>query len=688
MELLQFMTGNFLLLASPSQIFKFLDQTISNFSSYQLSNKEKFLLSLGLDFCLPCSRPSYTRFFLAFEKLARSLSSFSVGSSFTSFRRKASHLSHKTFTDRWGSNWLPFINKGDLDLLKKLGDNKNIVVTKPDKGNGVVLIDRSDYVNKMLSILNDSTKFEKIEEPSRYKLIFRIEDRINRFLSKLKKLKVVSDELYNDLYVSGSSFGILYGLPKVHKGPSLPLRPILAAYNLPNYKLAKCLVPLLSHLTTNNYSVKNSFEFASFITKQNSNQFLVSCDVESLFTNVPTQETIDIILNKLFPTTDATYCGFSKSDFNTLLKLAVSDNHFIFDDQIYKQTDGMAMGSPLGPTFANIFMSSLENQFLDNCATTHKPKFYRRYVDDIIAGFQNEPQARQFLHYINQAHPNIKFTLETEANNCLSFLDISIHRCSQQFITNVFRKDSYTGLGLNFYSFCPDIYKLNSCKTLVNRAYKVCSNWLTFSQELETLKKYFHQNNYPSHIFQKTVKSFLDSIFLPKQPITTVPKLVIYSPFPYLGPKTKLFQKEMSRILSKHFPFLNIKLAFSNHLRIRSFFHYKDTLVPLMRHGVVYLYTCPKCDLGRYIGCTTRLLRVRVCGHMGVSHRTLEPVATEENSAIRQHSAHCRTNMKFDDFKILFSSNSKQSLIAESLLIKQLAPNLNLDQVSTPLYIA
>ena len=65
------------------------------------------------------------------------------------------------------------------------------------------------------------------------------------------------------------------------------------------------LVPLLSHLTTNNHSVKNSFSFSNFISKQNSNTFLVSYDVESLFTNVPVSETINIIISKLFPSDDS-----------------------------------------------------------------------------------------------------------------------------------------------------------------------------------------------------------------------------------------------------------------------------------------------------------------------------------------------------------------------------------------------
>ena len=83
---------------------------------------------------------------------------------------------------------------------------------------------------------------------------------------------------------------------------------------------------------------------------------MVSFDVESLFTNVPLIETINLILDSLFPSDTTVFHGFNKNDFRKVLELAVLDTYFIFNGKVYKQTDGMAMGSPLGPTFSNIFM--------------------------------------------------------------------------------------------------------------------------------------------------------------------------------------------------------------------------------------------------------------------------------------------------------------------------------------------
>ena len=138
-----------------------------------------------------------------------------------------------------------------LDNLKK---DKNLHVTRPDKGKGIVILNKVDYLNKTKEILDDDSKFEKINNDW-FKTILKQEDKVNRFLRLIKNN--LPESCYNFLFASGSVPGILYGLPKIHK-LDCPIRPILSAIGTVNYNIAKFLVPILSPLTSNDYTVKKT----------------------------------------------------------------------------------------------------------------------------------------------------------------------------------------------------------------------------------------------------------------------------------------------------------------------------------------------------------------------------------------------------------------------------------------------
>ena len=257
--------------------FKFMtpSDVIFNLSDYVLTDKEKSLLALGLDFKLPCFKPNFVQYFLPFEKLAKYIKLSNLEpKAFDYFRLSLKNLAYQTWFSL-SKNWFPFFNKDDFTILKKLAQNKNLVICKPDKGRGVVILNRDDYDKKMDDILSDTTKFQKVDEVP-YMLANKMEDKINRYLNKLKERKIITDDTYSSLHSTGSSFGILYGLPKVHKGDHAPLRPILAAYNLPNFKLAKFLVPILAPLTKNDYTITDSFHFTDeILNKISVDNFLV-----------------------------------------------------------------------------------------------------------------------------------------------------------------------------------------------------------------------------------------------------------------------------------------------------------------------------------------------------------------------------------------------------------------------------
>ena len=137
---------------------------------------------------------------------------------------------------------------------------------------------------------------------------------------------------------------------------------------------------------------KDRFAFAEEIVQQDSKLFMGSLDVDSLFTNIPLEETINICTNLLYN---------KKCEFKNLLSLATQESYFIFNDVLYKQKDGVAMRSPLGSTIANVFLSFYEIKWLEQCPKQFKPAFYRRYVDDTFALFESAEHLSKFRNYSN-----------------------------------------------------------------------------------------------------------------------------------------------------------------------------------------------------------------------------------------------------------------------------------------------
>lgn len=174
----------------------------------------------------------------------------------------------------------------------------------------------------------------------------------------------------NVFYPSGLQPAKIYGLPKMHTvGNSNnlpPFRPIISCIGSCNYMLAKYLRDLLRPHVPLEYSVNDSFSFVKEINSlDTNNHFMVSFDIESLFTNIPLKEIIDFAV------------------------------HYINWLSDYKESSLM---------------------------------FYRRYVDDTFCLFNNEMDALKFFDYINSKHDNTNFTMEKQDQNVLPFLDVVVQK--------------------------------------------------------------------------------------------------------------------------------------------------------------------------------------------------------------------------------------------------------------------
>jgi len=176
------------------------------------------------------------------------------------------------------------------------------------------------------------------------------------------------------------------------------------------HELAKwltCLLqPVLQDLSAN--CVSDSFTFVEVrnFTFSPSSVFLCSFDISSLFTNVPLAENIQICANTLYNNNVLPKPSFPRDIFVELKHLTTSSAEFSFNNNMLWQIDVVAMGSPLGPALANIFVGHQEEKLFN---VVNRLLAYLRYVDDKFAVFNNEDDCNAFLCHLNSLHP-LRFT--------------------------------------------------------------------------------------------------------------------------------------------------------------------------------------------------------------------------------------------------------------------------------------
>ena len=298
-----------------------------------------------------------------------------------------------------------------------------------------------------------------------------------------------------------------------------------------------------------------------------------------------------------------------------LFSFATTQSHFLFNGFIYYQIDGVAVGSPLAPILANLFMGHHEKSWLENYKDS-KILIYRRYVDDIFCLFDNEHDAMLFFDYINAQHPNIKFTHEKQLNGKLPFLDVLVDNSSNVCVTSVFHKKTYTGLLTNFFSFTPLNYKTGLIRTLVHRTFKINNTNAGLNKDLNKLSEIFKRNCFPSHFIDKISEQYLKT---PRQNSNknvsnnTENTNIHYLKLSYIGNYFRLTPIKIRQLYKRFCKDLSIKLMFYT-FKIKTFFSFKDPIPTALKSFVVYEFTCSGCN-SRYFGETSRHFSTRIKEH-------------------------------------------------------------------------
>jgi len=336
------------------------------------------------------------------------------------------------------------------------------------------------------------------------------------------------------------------------------------------------------------------------------------------------------------------------------------------------------MGSPLGPTFADFYMSQLENKLLREKKISN-PWYYKRYVDDIIAIFHHKSHVNWFK--IRLARNSVlSFTHEEMSGDLFHFLDIELQLMNNgKFNTSVYIKPTDKGLYANYNSYIPETYKKSVVKTLIYRAYRYCSTWDLFIAEANRIKQTLVNNNYPQWYIDKIILNSTNKFFsdpIPQQlqdgsDINFYVKLEDLSSF-------KKDERLLKNIISEHIIPIdkqnNVKLIpYYRPFKISSLFSSRPRRTGLLRANVVYRFNCMEdsCNAS-YIGYTTNTLQKR-CNQHRYSQSSIHKHYDSEHNRPVPISALLTTQ-----FTVLHSyRNSTELRIAEALSIKENRPYIN-----------
>ena len=407
---------------------------------------------------------------------------------------------------------------------------------------------------------------------------------------------------------------------------------------------------------------------------------LASIDVESLFTNVPINETIDVILDEVYVKrgNGLPSLNLSRDILERLLKACTKDAPFRGPDgQLYLQKEGVAMGSPLGPLFANFYMSHIENSVLSDPAVA--PSTYVRYVDDCFVDVKDIDHLLKLIKEF-EARSVLKFTYELSTDNVLPFLDVLVERDENEYRTSVYRKPTNLGQTLNAHSECPSRYKTSVIRAFIKRAIRTSSTNKAMHDEFLRVKQLLVNNGYRNKDIDVEDKRQLDQQYndTPKNNVHETTHHLYYRNF--MNSDYKTDERILKHILKK-----NVSCQSNTH-KLKLHIYYQSTKTKhlvmrnnpietkwLMRTNVVYQFDCPSEDCrpqNSYVGYTCTTLSRRLTMH--------KQAGTIKTHMQEKHKTTLTREQLVQNTSIILSNRDPRRIeIAEAIHIRDHAPSIN-----------
>ena len=324
------------------------------------------------------------------------------------------------------------LTRNEKQALKELASNKNLIINKADKGSTIVVRSRTNYTNEGLEHLSDTNTYLELDK--NYAL--EVAKIVRQNLQQFKAQGLLSPRMAEYSLPSQTlRTAWIYFLKKIHKSP-MGIRPIVSTINSLTANLAEFLdyylQPIMRQLPA---YLKDTTQFLKEITdiKIQTDTWLVTVDVKSLYTNIPNDESIQACYKAWLKQETMDPQHPPAETLRHLLELVLKLNVFEFNGKYYLQKFGTAMGSKLAPAYANTFMGQLEKDIIDTSPL--KPTYYRRFIDDVFMIWpHSKTELEQFISHMNQANDSIKFTHESSQDEAV-FLDVVYKETKQNDTT-------------------------------------------------------------------------------------------------------------------------------------------------------------------------------------------------------------------------------------------------------------
>lgn len=388
------------------------------------------------------------------------------------------------------------------------------------------------------------------------------------------------------------------------------------------------------------------------------NQQLFSLDVTSLFTNIP-KDLVMIVIKERWNNISR-HTDIPLGTFLDGIELILDNCYFSYEKKIYHQKFGSPMGSPISPALAELVLEYLESHVLE---TIHSSgillPFYHRYVDDIITAASGR-QIKRIQEHFNSFHPRLKFTLELEQDGKLPFLDVLIIKDGNGHLsTDWYHKKTWSGRYLNFRSFLPLNYKLNTISVLTQKVIELSSPQF-HQKNFDLIKETLLRNGYPIDLTKNVMNNVIQKYAATRPVERNVPNELKFISVPYTG----VGFNKLKVVLLKH----DIKLVGKPMNTIGHMFHtrLKDDIPKELRSDVCYEISCD-CNV-KYIGQTKQHLHKRFKQHQNgdINH-----------SALSEHLVSSGHNINFDNVKILCNESHRQKRDVKEMIYIRMNETIN-----------